>query len=302
MLHSKSLFSSVSLILILAPQSLWGAACCGGSVSAPSLIINDSKSQLSLSTGYSEILTDVNPQGLWQKRQMAESSQSLKMDSAFLLSDRLQMGLGVSVLRRARASESAQGFGDLTTTLGYEYLTDWDYHPFRPKGIGFLQVTAPTGSSIHDSNRNDRLDSFGRGFWTLGFGTVLTKTISNFDGFSSLGVHYSFAKSISTEEFSGKISPGFGGDLSFGLGYNFKKLRLGGSLSLNYEDPIEASGSINSRGVMQRFSTGSLSASYLISETLGGSVIYSDQTLFGAPVNTSLSRSVLLQFQQKWAR
>ncbi len=206
------------------------------------------------------------------------------------------------MVQRTRMDSNYSGLGDVASMIGYEYLPDWDYNPYRPKGIGFLQITLPTGKSRADSEVGG-LDSRGNGFWALGLGTLLTKTLGKWDVFSSLEVHRSFDKAVSNSQISGTLKPGLGGSLGVGGGFNFKDYRVGSSVTWNYEDPIDIDTS-QSRisGATERYATAVLSASYLASDEWAGTLSYSDQTLFGSPVNTSLGRGLALQVQRRWGR
>ena len=90
--------------------------------------------------------------------------------------------------------------------------------------------------------------------------------------------------------------------LEVGAGWNKGDLRLGTSLAWNYEDAIDVTGVIDSTGAPQRYATGSLVASYMWTQEWALAASYSDQTLFGSPSNTTLSKSVLVSLQRRWAR
>jgi hypothetical protein len=281
-------------------RSAWPAACCGGGFAAPALISGDDRAQLTASYGYSEIADDVGADSLWRRREGQELSQTFKLEAAHIFRDRWQAGAGIPLVKRSRAGESSTGLGDIAATLGYEYLPDWDYSPWRPKGLGFIQLTAPSGRSINESDAMYQLDARGRGFWAIGAGTLLTKIIGKWDLFSSLEAHRSFARHFANASAQGTLRPGFGGSLGFGAGYNLTALRFGGGITWTYEDPVDVSGTLNSLGSPQRYATASLSASYLMRDDLA--VTYTDQTWFGSPANTTLGRGALLLLQKRWPR
>jgi hypothetical protein len=295
-------------LLLLLPfsfgvtQKTFAAACCGGGFATPSLISGDDKAQITSSLAYSEVHADVYTSGLWKKRETEEHSETLKVDAAHIFEDRWQVGLSLPVIKRSRAGESSSGLGDVSTLLGYEYLPDWDYHPHRPKGIGFLQLVLPTGKSVYETDTAYGLDSRGRGFWALGLGTLLTKAFGKYDAFFNAEVHRSFNKSINENGINGTLNPGWGSNIGFGVGYNTKDFRFGGNLTWSYEDAIAIEGSVNSEGSLQRFATLGLTASYLMSDEWATTLSYSDQTIVGSPYNTSLSKSAMLLLQRRWLR
>jgi len=160
-----------------------------------------------------------------------------------------------------------------------------------------------TGQSIYEAQDLYGLDSRGRGFWALGAGTLLTKNIYRWDGFLSFEAHRSLARRISTSQLNGTLTPGWGGNLSIGAGYNTNSFRCGGSLTWTYEDPIAvAADQVSSSGVAQRYATGSLTGSYMIADSWSATLTYSDQTLFGDPLNTTLGRAVSFQLLRRFER
>lgn len=288
-------------LLFLSPAA-WGAACCGGGFAAPAILAGDDRAQVTTSYSMTEVVVDnVDAGGFWRKWDDHQRVQTFRLEGAHLISDRWQAGMAVPIVQRSFLDQSYAGLGDVTGTLGYEYLPDWNYNPFRPKGIGYLQLTLPTGKARAESDVGG-LDSRGNGFWALGAGTLLTKVVGKWDVFSSLEVHRSFAKSVATSQINGTLKPGFGGNFGIGGGFNTAFWRLGGSLTWTYEDAVRLEGSSNADGAVERYATAALAASYLATDEWAGTISYSDQTLFGAPTNTSLGRSVALQLQRRWGR
>jgi hypothetical protein len=304
MLKTKPLFLLIfsALFLFVNEAKTLAAACCGGGFAVPSLIVGDDKAQVTASYSYSHVVDDVGSDSLWRRRESNETNETYKVAAARIFWDEWQAGLAIPVIRRARANTSSAGLGDVAATLGYEYLPDWDYNPWRPKGLGFLQLTLPTGRYINESSAAYQLDSRGRGFWALGMGTILTKTLGPWDIFSNIEAHKSFAKNYSNSQSRGILYPGYGGNFGVGGGYNLASLRLGTSLTWTYEDPVKVIGTIDSTGSPQRYATASLSGSYLLQNEWATTLTYADQTLFGKPINTSLGRSIAFLLQKRWLR
>lgn len=294
--------SALLFSLLFVDSVARAAACCGGGFAAPSIISGDDKAQLTTSYSYSEVVVDnVDSSGTWRKWDVHQRVQTLRLEGARLISDRWQAGGVIPVVQRTRLDENHSGLGDLSGSLGYEYLPDWDYNPYRPKGIGYLQLTLPTGKSRAESEVGG-LDSRGNGFWAVGLGTLLTKAMGRWDAFSALDVHRSFSKHVSNSQVEGTLEPGYGGNWSLGGGYNTVAWRFGGSVAWSYEDPVRVKGAVRAAGSVERYATGVLSVSYLPSSLWAGTLSYADQTWFGNPVNTSLGRTIALQLQRRWGR
>jgi hypothetical protein len=285
-----------------SPLAAFGAACCGGGFASPSLIAGYDAAELTASYGYTRMADDVGSDSLWRRRREAESFETYKIEGAHVFADRWQAGFSLPLVERSRVDVSKFGLGDIAGTLGFEALPDWDYSSWRPKGLAFLQITAPTGRAVNESTALYQLDSRGRGFWAVGSGFLFTKAWGDLDVFSEWDGHRSFPKDYANSESSGRLTPGWGGNAGGGAGYSWKNLRFGGALTWTYEDPVSVSGTVNSQGTPQRFATATASVSYLASLEWSGSFSYSDQTLFGDPLNTSLGRGAVLMVQRRWQR
>lgn len=307
MIKSLLIFSSSFYFLgaLVISKVTLGSACCGGGLSVPSIIAGDDRQQLSTSYSYSKVHADVSASGIWQRKANEDITQILKLDYASIIEDRFQFGVSLPIHQRnvqGLQGGQSQGLGDTALQGGYEYLPDWDYHPYRPKGIGYISLTLPTGKSLYEEDNLSGLDSRGRGFWALGAGTLLTKTFKKIDTLATLELHKSFSKPVHNSQFQGTIEPGWGYSYSLGIGYNMNKLRLGHALLWSYEDPIQSQGNIVSKGNYQSVATGSFSVSYLTDQLLTVSLTYSDQTLYGEPTNTGLNKTILLSLLKRWSR
>lgn len=294
--------SFFSLALIGASSNAFAAACCGGGFAAPSVIVGDDAGQLTASYGINRVTDDVGTDSLWRRRERAEDDEVLKIEAAHIFWDRWQSGVSIPVVRRARSGETSSGLGDVAATLGYEILPDWDYNPWRPRGVGFLQLTLPTGKAINESDISSQLDARGRGFWAVGAGAILTKTFTRWDFHSSFGVHRSFEKTYANSQSQGTLTPGFGGDVGAGAGYSIEDFRFGGALAWTSEDAVDVRGTVDTDGTPQRFTTASLSVNYMFENEWAGTLSYVDQTSFGNPLNTSLGRGLAIVLQKRWLR
>jgi hypothetical protein len=286
----------------LASENVRAASCCGGGFASPSLILGDDNASLAADLSYSNIATEVSSSGYWENRGAAESLETLRLQGAHIFEDRFQVGASVPVVSRSRAGSTSTGFGDIAVNLGYETLPDWDYSVWRPHGVSYVTLTAPTGRAVQESTEALQLDARGRGFWAVGLGTTLTKAVGKYDFSGTVEGHRSFAREVKTSTLEGEIRPGYGALFSVGAGYNIRDTRVGASVAFNYEDAIATTGTINSPGSPAQVITAGVAISQMIGDAWAVSLSYSDQTLFGAPVNTSLARSVGLTAQHRFSR
>ncbi len=260
-------------------------------MSMPALIAGDDRAQFSMSVGATNVVIDnVDAQGIWRKSQEHQSIQTTKLEGAHIFNDRWQAGLSIPILSREFVNQKYSGLGDISTSLAYEYLSDWNYNPYRPKAIAFLQLRFPTGKARADSEVGG-LDSRGNGFLAPGVGTMLIKAWGRVDVFSVVEIHRAFAKNISNSL------------IEVGGGYNWSKIRAGLSLSESYEEPIniEMQNGIQ-RGGAERYGTVTALISYLPSEDWSWIFSYTDQTVVGTPTNTSLGQGVAVLLMRRWSR
>ncbi len=298
-------FIGVVLGAALAPTTAHAGGCCGGGFAVPSLIAGDDKAQLTTELSYGWIPTDVSAKGIWSHRQTLETTTSMRLSGAVAILDRAQVGANVPFIQRSRAANAQAGLGDAGLTAGYEILTDWDYSNVRPKLSGFLTVGVPTGQSANEAADPMLLDARGRGFWSVGAGLLATKSIRKWDLFGNTEIHKSFAKKSNSQ--SGEIEeyPGLGGSIGIGLGFNKNSWRIGLAISSLYEEPIESRGAVNGSGNFSRSTSFTMSTGHdfaVDDGILNATLAFTDQTLLGAPLNSTLAKTFLLSLSRRWAR
>lgn len=302
-MQSKYLLFFLPLALGLAPgRDADAAACCGTAFGAPALIANDDALQVTL-RGSSQVLSrEVAANGLWRRPEQPENLRSLRLEAATIFADRWQTGWIVPITERRLRGRSSAGLGDLSANLGYELITDWDYNPWRPRGLIYLQALVPTGKPWPLASERSLLDTHGRGFWALGLGFLLNKSWGSIDAFASAEAHRALPRDFATPTFRGRLEPGWGTTIGFGGGYSFAALRLGASITWAYEDPVRLAGPDRAAASLQRFATVAVDSSYLLAPAWALSLAYLDQTRWGHPLNTSLGRGFALSVQRRWAR
>jgi len=303
---------SLFLLVLLNAYSiqLISAPCCGGSANIPSLISGDNESQFTATFSSGNVIAEAPVEGgiKYRKESDRETIQSLRLDSAILLSDRAQAGFSLPVIRRSRERGSnfaeSTGLGDISVSLGYEVLPEWTYSIWQPRGIIFLSGTIPTGGSLYDAKELYKVDSRGRGLWGVSTGVLFTKVLGNWD-FSFLAEgHHGFSREIRNDLGVLQLNPGWGGSglLSAGVSPAGGNIRLGLSVAPSFEEPIATGGIISGRGESVALWTTSGQVSYLPSNTMSMSLMVSDQTLIHASQNSSLNRTFAFLIQKRFER
>jgi hypothetical protein len=292
------------VLLVLGTSDAQGAACCGGGFAFPALILGDDTHQITTSYSYGKISDDVLETGKWLKRSDDNLSQTLKIDGAMLIAEHWQVGASIPVTERQQSGERSTGLGDISLNLGHETFPELSYSEWKPKGVSFLQLTLPTSPSIYDFSNQQAVDSRGRGFYSLGAGFALIKSWVKFDANLQTEVHHSFARDFKNAQGHNlTVTPGWGGSVTAGAGWNKGDYRLGSSVGVVTEETIRAESSAGSSlGSAQRYYPFSVQGSYMINMESALTVSYIDQSLLGDPNNASLSRSFNLSYQKRWPR
>lgn len=292
----------ISFSLVIAPISAWGAACCGGSVSSSPLILGEEKARFGVSMSVAEIQIDsVSSEGTWYPASSNKSIRTYRVEANHLLTDRWQVGGRMELIHRQSTTESQSGWGDLNVSAAYEAVTDWDYDPLIPKVFFYGQLIVPTGPSRLETSGTG-WDRMSHGFWAGGVGLTATQSWGSWDVLSNVEMRRSIEKSAIIQGRSGRLVPAWGGQYLVGGGYSRDRWRLGQSIIWNYEDPIEWRGEGTLPLGVERFATWNVQLSYQWQRQWTGLLTYSDQTVFGRPVNTSLARSIAIQLIHQWER
>lgn len=313
MRYSAARFAFVPAILAaLAAGDARAAACCGGSSASPSLISGDDAYQFGVTVSNAEVIGDAPETGrpVFRGSNSDEVTRTLRFDAAAILSDRTQASVSVPFasksVRAGDASNSSSSMGDLSLGFGYEAWPQWTYSEWKPRGFLFAQLNIPVAHSIYDTEAQGATDALGTGFYRTAIGALFLKAWRVWDASFTPEAHYSLSKTFT--DGSGNplhVRPGFGASADLGFGYNFIGLpvRLGFRLQpvWNQARAIEMDG-MSSRSSDQWVWNAGLEFSYLVSDQWSATASYTDQTLLGPAVNTSLSRTFALGLQRRFPR
>ena len=310
-----SAFLLPAFVLVASPLGAVdarAAACCGGTSAAPSLISGDDAYQFGIAFSNAEVIGDAPESGrpVFRGSDSDEVTRTLRLDAAAILSDRTQASVTIPFatksVRAGDAANSSSSMGDLSLGFGYEAWPQWTYSEWKPHGFLFTQLNVPVAHSIYDTEAQGATDALGTGFYRMAFGALFLKTWRIWDASFTPEAHYSLPKTFSDGSGSAlRVRPGFGASADLGLGYNFVGLpfRLGVRLQpvWNQARAIAMDG-MNPRSSDQWVWNAGFDFSYLVSEQWSTTASYTDQTLLGPAVNTTLSRTVALSFQRRFPR
>ena len=289
------------------------APCCSANSAAPALISGDDRAQFALLASHAQIIGDAPPAGtpVFRASNDTETSQYLRAEGAFLLSDRWQVGAGFPLVRRhlnrPGVDSTRISLGDLRMSAAYEVLPEWEYSFYKPKAYFFSQWILPTGKSIYESADPRGVEATGQGFWTFATGILLLKKWRFCDSYFMPELHYSLERTFnhSSAAESVSVSPGFGASAPIGIGYSpgAGSIRIGSRLQPTYASSKRVRSNIGESYTSKQLSWDlSLELGWVIEENWSLNASYTDQTVIGPAMGTTLSRSVALSLQHRWPR
>ncbi len=314
----NSVFKLLDTILIgagilgFANQQSWGAACCARSSATPTLILGEDSAQVGVGASVGAMVAEASEDGaaIFRSPHTSDITQSFRMDGAFLLSDRWQAGLSVTMTQhrvsQSRINDSTFGMGDSRISLAYEWLPSWTYSVWRPQSYLFTTVTLPTGKSVYDSNSNLAADVTGNGFYSFSLGSIFLKRWVIWDVFFMPEVHYSLPRDFAMDSRNIRVFPGFGGSMGIGGGVSpgAGPIRLGMRIQPRL-DQARLIPAVDARA-QERSVLASCDVGFDLSLLIGTQdtimVSYTDQTLLGPAMNSNLNRSLGVNFQHRWER
>lgn len=293
--RSKLLFLWIGLNVFLALPGvkIQGAACCGGGGASGSvaLLAGDQSSMFSLKI--SELLPKVSyvdSNGYWHKADSTRARTSnLNLALSFLVSDLWQMGFSVPLTKRVSSKgQSFESLGDFKTHLAFEVLPEYSYNPYKPRIFIFSQLNFPTGPSVMES-RVGGTDVSGSGFYGFGLGLTALKSWQNWFTSVSWAETRLQPKSVRMLNKDIKLVPKPQEFSSFLLGYKIKDISFSGALSYFFDQGIKGEGDSQLAKGLEKYTSFALTVEKSLVGDQSLKFSYIDQSLFGRPVNTSLS-------------
>lgn len=289
----KSVFLTI-ISLFVAHQSFAAACCSGGSSDAP-IIIGDEKSKLQSIYSSSKIkVNSVDELGLWHQTNSKTTVNTLKLQYSSLISDRWQWATNLSALERKLNENKYFGLGDAHLLTSYEYLHRYSYSSFLPNSFVYVGASLPMSVSKTESE-NGGLDSFGQGVPTRYIGTKLS--------FPQKAFNFLFGLQIG-EKSGDRLPSSYWNTMDASISMTNKKWSYGASTLWYSSDGIsyqDEQGRILLAGP-ERYTDLTLSIDYEIDNQQSLSVSYTDQTILGSPINTSLSQAISIRYAIKSPR
>lgn len=299
-------------LISLWTKTAFPAPCCGSVATLPSLMGGDDRTQIQTSFSLASVSGEAADNGFIRRRAESETdfTQKFAIAGSALLSDRIQGGVSLPLLRRVRgrgaAETSSWGLSDISANVAYEWLPEFTSTAFSPKGFVYLSLTAPTGISEYETAEILKVDVRGRGFWSAAAGAHFSKSRGWFDAELLAELRRSFPRTVRPalvqEDY--RLTPGWGTAVQAGIGIRPKRspLRIGLALGHHFEESVSGSGVVNTIYASQAYWSAIFSTQCAFADGWMAGLSYIDQTLVGGARNVALSRISLLTLQKSWER
>lgn len=289
----------IFILLCLPFYQVMGAACCGGGTSLPTLITGDYRGQVVLSGSNAAITHDSNVSGKVNKRNGANQKiiEILTLSTSYLITPYWQVGLTLpykfNTHKTRSFDESSRGASDIKAQLAYEFLPEYSFSLWRPKGYVFFEQTFPNSRSTYNADMPLRSDSLGNGLYTTALGMSFVKTIYSFDILFMSEIHKGLKRKFEQNSESFSVNPELGGSALLGIGYSpySGSFRIGSTLLYSQEGSREIVGNTTTVSRSSYFWEIGVNLSYLFND-ISFSIAYKDQSFLGEASNTTLSKSL----------
>jgi hypothetical protein len=243
---------------------------------------------------------------LYRGAALAEFTRTIKMESAWLVSDALQAGISLPVVIRETQNHGATALGDLRLSGGYEFLPELEYSVWKPRGFVYLQVVAPTGRSVYETL--NLWEQTGSGYWQVGVGSIFLKRWGDVDASAFGELHYGFSRVFNDPGtgMAGTLNPGFGTSAGLSAGWTpgAGSVRIGARLSPNFQSAksVTRVDGTSDGGEAQISTDFGLDLTWIAEETWTVTAAYTDASLIGPAAHAALSRTFALTVRSAFLR
>ena len=303
---NRALITLTSLALLFLYQGpSFGAACCGGSSTAPLIMAKEMKSTVIFSLTKDSLTNSASNDGVTSSRskELNSITDQLNVGAIYSLSPYLQLAGSFTYLSQyaltKATQESSSGLKDATIQLNYEFLPEYFYSTWKPRGFIFSSFTTPIGKSIYDSKKPFQTDAISNGQYSLNSGLYFIKNWSQWDANFLVSLSHVFSKdfqangqAIQVRDYQKFIS-----NIEIGFTPENSNLRVGTLFNFSYQGEKKIS---NSPALNESYHLGlGINGIYQFSKFNIG-INYLDQSFFNFAKNKELSQTIGVLFNQSF--
>ena len=229
--------------LTLPVKKIIAASCCGGSSVAPLIMSKEADNTVFFSlskdslTHSADIKGRVNP---------FSSSLNSVIDQANLglihnVSSYIQIGGSVSFFKKYAITdsqkESSSGLRDVSLQLNYEFLPEFYYSRWKPRGFIFTSINFSLADSIYESSQIFQTSAVGNGQNSISTGFYFVKDWGQWDLNFLVSTSRLFPKSFFDNNQLENIGGSYqaNSNLELGISPNLGAFRLGTGFNIFYQ-------------------------------------------------------------------
>ena len=294
-----------TIFFIFINFKVMAGSCCGGGSSSSLILVGDNQQEYSLGLTYRDDLgqTDNDGWAAFHNDKTVDQQTNFNFQYQRLVTDHFQAAIKSSLVQKditkQNRHETTSGMGDIDLQATYEFLPEYTYSAIKPRGFTYLKLTMPTSKSLYNSDSPLYSDVRGTGLYSLSAGVFFIKHISAFTVKSAIEGQHFFGKGFSTttvEDYNKLIIP-------LGLSYAFDPapISIGTGATWSYQTKKTFTGSISGMADKEYFWELNFFSNWIIDRESTLGISYSDSTLVGKNINSSLYRTVGLTYTHSTA-
>jgi hypothetical protein len=264
------------------------------------IITSDNQKEISLGYSHRTDIGQTNSDGksTFNNSQIIDEKNSLNIGTSFLIKDQWQFGIKTSLVektvQKSGIKETNKGFSDIDIQGSFEYLPEFNYHPYKPRGFVYFKTTVPTSQSIYDSESKILSDVRGSGLYSVSMGNFLIK---KFDLITlKFGTEFSYVFGKNFNSYKLKDFQKFTVPLGIAYAISNSDFSIGLTDTFSYTFPKTTIGNISSKSSKEYFWDINTFLNYSKNRDSIWSLSYSDSTLVGKSINSPLYRTVGLTY------
>jgi len=303
---NRALITLTSLVLLFLYQSRsFGAACCGGSSTAPLIMAKEMKSTVIFSLTKDSLTNSASNDGVTSRRSKEINSitDQLNVGAIYSLSPYLQIAGSFTYLSQhavtKEAQESSSGLKNGTIQFNYEFLPEYFYSTWKPRGFIFSSLTTPLGKSIYEAKKTFQTDAISDGQYSLNSGLYFLKNWSRWDANFLISFSHFFSKDFESNDQTIQVGnyQNFISNIEVGFTPESSNSRIGILFNFSYQGKKEIS---DNPILNESYHLGlGLNGLYQFSKFNIG-INYLDQSFFNVAKNKELSQTIGVLFNQSF--
>jgi hypothetical protein len=294
---------AILFLFFFAIDYSYSSSCCGGGNNAPLVMTKETAAMITMLTKHSAIThyADANSKITTRNKIYNSVINSTDLSGILSINQNTQISGLITYTNRKNTTvlnkESSHGINKLIFQVNYEFLPEYLYSRWRPRGFIFVNIDHPLSKSIFESKKTLQTDAISDPQTSSSVGILFKKNLNYFDFLTSTSISLYFPKDLNWNNKKLTASELFKFNHLIDIGVSLPESNFRFGLSLNYVH--------KSKNTLRQF--GQVNESYLLSFGLNGSyefnkfilgLNYTDQSYLFIAKNNSLTKSVALSISR----